>query len=379
MKRMSAIFSALTKLLPLAFRSASGLAIAFTVMFFFAQSQIANASAPPMLVGFWGLAFKGIGTRNYLDQTTAQYSNVVMVGSDCVDGPDCVGGIVEKVQQAALIGQKSLIAVSSILYPWGSLVPRPDYQTRFDDLWRKLGINQLQSNVAGFYIYDEPYWSNGLGTDAKIAWQEVRQGLENVAGYAKRRTGLPNLMLFAYPEVTDSRFTNGFLPQNVDYFGVNCYLAFLEYCSEANIRGMIDIMKAARKTHQKLLFSMDGWYHAPAPQQPPLAYSQIDADINQRTRFWMRLIGDNLQLTGGILPFIYQNVPPPAPDSPPESGMAGLQSLPLSFEAVTIFMQALQNQAWCDGDNLYTSRGRVWQNAPYCLPACENGYCFLPR
>ena len=54
-------------------------------------------------------------------------------------------------------------------------------------------------------------------------------------------------------------------------------------------------------------------------------------------------------------------------------------NLPLSFEAVTIFMQALQNQAWCDGDNLYTSRGRVWQNASYCLPACENGNCFLPR
>lgn len=378
MKQPLAIFSSLTKLLPREFRSANGVAIAFAVMFSFAQSQIANASTPPMLVGFWGLAVKGNGSRNYVDQRTAHYSNVVMVGADCVDGPGCVDGIVTKVQQAAGFGQKSLIAVSSILYPWGSLVPHSDYQARFDNLWSKLGV--YQSQVAGFYIYDEPYLHNGLGTDAKIPWQDVRQGLENVGGYVKHVTGLPNLILFSHPEIMEPLFASGFLPYSVDYFGVNCYLAFGEVCSEVNILKMMDIMKAARMTHQKFLFSMDGWYHAPTAQQPPLAYSQIDADINQRARFWMRLIGDNLQLTGGILPFIYQNIPPPTPDSPPESGMAGLQSLPLSFEAVTIFMQALQNQAWCDGEHLYTSWGAtVWQNAPYCLPACENGYCFLPR
>jgi hypothetical protein len=341
-------------------------------------------STLPFLVGFFAGSVEGNGMAigdggspsinyDYMN-SVAPLSNVIVLGSSDIDD------VVVRVRRAAGFGKKSIIMLQYLLYPWKvplgaavgtpsaqTFVPDPAYQTIFDLLWKSLG--DQRSNIAGFYIFDEPYKNNfcagtpsnsACGTRAgpnnMVSTAAVRAGLDQVINYIKLKSSAPTLMVFSPDvEVSNSQFASVMLPPLLDMYGVDCYLEFGPICSEAAVNQLVMTMKAARRPNQKLIFVMDG--------TGPVT---SDLNLNLRNRLWSRIIGDNINITGMIMPFIYENSP--------QDEVTGLQSLPLALEAISIYAQGYMDIVSCQGQDLANKvNSQVWKDAPYCQPTCEAG------
>lgn len=341
-------------------------------------------SDSPLLVGFFAGSARNIGEAAGDGATTdlaydytasiAPFSNVIFVGSDAQ------ADLVARVKRAASMGKKSVVMIEYLLFPYKvpigapagtaaqpTFLPDENYQTIFTNFWSALG--PLQSSVAGFYIFDEPYkhnfcagtqnnncFSNAApGPNNMVSTQQMREGLDNVIHFVKSLTGKPTMMIFSPDlEVPNPLFSGTMLPPELDYFGVDCYLEFGAICSESNIYYLFSILKSALGPKQKLMFALDA--------TGPIS---SDAALSQRNQLWAKIIGDNLSITGAIVPFIYQNAP--------SDNVIGLVSLPLTYGSVTTFMRGYLDLLKCNGEDLFDSqKGTVVEShSKYCQAKCE--------
>lgn len=327
-----------------------------------------------LLVGFWGNAAEGAGSGDYIQETSAFASNIVMIKET---DP---AKIVAKVAKAKSFGKKSVIVLQSLLFPWGHVLPYETYMSpqinpykytyaqRFDALWSMLGANQNQ--VAAFYLFDEPFKhnifngmpdKNGNIPGKTYYHQFVRDGLNQVSSYIKSKTSIPTMVLYS-PDLEMPNLQSLMLDK-VDYLGFDCYLDFNtrenEMCSESAILAMTQKLKTMKNPNQKLFFLLDGY------RRRANAANVSDLALNLRNRFWSRVIGENLSETAAVFTFIYQNVP--------SEDLEGLESpsLSLARESAGVYMAGYSGQVYCLGNDLFGLNGTRWPNAPYCAARCE--------
>ena len=293
----------------------------------------------------------GVGKGDYIAEV-APLSNVVFIHDANINQ------VKAKLAKAARHKVSAIVSIEPFVYPWRDTRPHSDYKKRLDEFWLALSCNE-KKHVAGFYIYDEPYWRNDLTT--KIPWQQVKANLEKLIGHLKvLAPGRATSLTLTHFTVNRTNLQD-YIPSNLDLFGVNCYLDFGAVCSEPEIVGMFSKMLQAKKPQQKLFMTMDLF-----SGKPPSA--SFDLALVQRIRFWKRLMAPHLAEVQALMPFIYQNHP--------NDNVYGGESLPNSLSETQIYLEAHQGKLKCLGNDLVRidSKGSIidrWVNAPMCVPVCE--------
>ena len=323
-----------------------------------------------IIAGFWGSTLPAIlpseKRHEWIEEVSRQSVNTIFV-----TGKDNQR-ILSLVKKADKYGKKSVINLDHTLWNQGQsgLLLLKDYKKRFDDLWNEL--KPYHNKINGFYLFDEPFHNN---TSEKFPveheWEIVKDGLNSASKYIQEITGLPTLITFASPTVSDENFGK-MLPRKINSIGVNCYKQMGKVCSEEAISDMIDVLKSSKSPSQKLMFTMDGLGYSfldldPERLKKCRGLDTIeDSDLKKRNLFWHRLIGDNADEVGAIMPFLYQDLPKR------ECGMLGYKSYPKALAVANHAMDAWMGLKKCYGNNLYSSDNTLIEaNSPYCKPNCE--------
>jgi len=292
------------------------------------ETRSKAAESSNVMVGFWSAGMWEID--HYADQIpeTADVSNVAIFSGDWsnTNGPYLPG-----VQKAASFGLKSMLMVQEKLFsPNNPGVLLTDYAARFDSLWAALGASQV--DVAGFYLTDEPYWNNSSAGSNAISESQLKANLNTVAAYIHQKAPRrPIAVTEAYPIVSRPDFAS-LIPENVDYIGVNCYLAFGDVCSESNIASYVSKIISSKQPNQKLIITADGYWAT-----PPSA--QNDADMKARIIFWEQLLAPYFASNqiGAFTPFIYQSIP--------QWGLYGISAMPQSLAEMRGYMTEIRRTA----------------------------------
>jgi hypothetical protein len=276
------------------------------------------------MVGFWLIGNINL-PGDYIAQT-ASASNIALIP------PDENRQFGPRIQKAAAHGLKSLLMAQWILFD--GVIPLPDYQSRFDNMWSSLG--ESQSDVVGFYLLDEPYTH---ASAQSVTDQQVKAGMDAVAAYIREKApGRPILMTEAHLFYDRPDFAS-LIPALADYIGVNCYLAFGPPCAESNISAQLARIVANKQAHQKLIITADGYW----PTTPTM---QEDLALRSRIMWWQQMLGPYFvaNQVGAFTPFIYQTVP--------AANVRGLEEAPFALAEMKRYMTSLRNGAAQPAHNL---------------------------
>ena len=315
--------------------------------------SLACMASCEILIGYWGSAMTGSPKPDYIEEVS-QWSNVAFVADLTAEGTKRL------IEKAASKNMKSILSMQHIFFPLMSCAMHPDYNQRFVAFWN--GLGDAKKYVVGFYIFDEPYHSNRRDRWIKVDDFVLKKSLETISFLLKSYApGSVTMLTFTAAEVDYPNYAQ-LIPPNLDYFGVNCYTKFGSSCSAENIVRLLLKMKSLKYPHQKFIYTMDVYWTSKPTEK-------LDYQLAMRNRFWRNIIAAIMDDLGGILPFIYQDIP--------SSEVYGAESLPMARGEVGVYMEALQGRLECEKNDLIRWDAEHkhiiarWTSAPMCLPVCE--------
>lgn len=248
-----------------------------------------------MEVGFFASAMNGVGKGNYITElsTFGSFVHVRDVETNLV---------VAKVSQAKFYHLKSLVDVQLCVFPWHSSVPYIDWENRLEKLLIALAPNR--DAVLGFYLFDEPFWTNAQAGWQSVTSQELVVSLNAASEKIKElwpetKTGLT----FAYKELSPT-----LVIPNTDWIGFNCYLAFGNECADGEIRKDLDFLLSKKAARQKLIVTLDSYWPNKA-EIDRAGEGGVQSNLVTRLQLWKSLIEEHKDQVEILLPFIYQNQP----------------------------------------------------------------------
>jgi hypothetical protein len=225
-------------------------------------------------------------------------------------------------------------------------------------------LRDYQDIVVGFYVYDEPFWVNASEGWTSVPNSTLKDSMRRVIDYLHNKLpGRFTAISYSTTELDHPDFANEFLPDNVDMWGVNCYLPS---CTDAQLVGYWNKMLSSLKANQKLLVTLDSYWGS----DPSVLHRGHwpETALISRLRKWKSLIAPSQDKVMGVFPFLYQSFP--------NESLFGAESMTNVKGEYGIYMEALQGRLGCDVDSLvrFNSEGQrigVWENAPMCVPKCE--------
>jgi hypothetical protein len=235
---------------------------------------------------------------------------------------DC-SGWTSKFSKAKSSNHKVIVDIQRDLFiksnaPIGySPILTPDYVQRFQSLLPCL--TPFSNQIVGFYIFDEPYFNNGNITPHLSPWSPSTDANTSVymnlslasslikGSFQKTKT----MTSLAYPDLQAGNLNvstdlSKIIPENIDWYGLDCYLKEGENCSESFIQGAMTKLDQMRKFGQSLIVFLDATYSSTLPA------SQANIELQARNQFWLQ-ITKNMPVAG-YFPFIYQGGVKDMPD-----------------------------------------------------------------
>lgn len=141
------------------------------------------------------------------------------------------------------------------------------------------------SNVASYYIADEPYWNN-QGVNIQTVKAELESKIAVIHACAP---GIPTSIIFSAPESLDPEFPD-LVPVGLDWAGFDCYLADDTYCTNAVVSKLLD------------LFDTLGPKQILVPDAMRRASTETEDDIIARIKMYQK------HKSVAIFPFLYQTI-----------------------------------------------------------------------
>ncbi|MBC7741281.1 MAG: hypothetical protein H7061_03730 [Bdellovibrionaceae bacterium] len=260
----------------------------------FASHAVTPASpqrSGPQYMGFFASAMNGVGRGDYINEVQP-YSNYVYV-RDLT--PELM---IAKVKKAKALGMKSIIAVQNVFFPWHNSNLSPRWQYDFEILQKTL--QPEIDSILGFYLYDEPYWTNREKGWVSVPDTQLFQSLEFAASTLKKSYPTkPIALTFAYPELKSGLL----IPKSIDWIGFNCYAAYGDVCSENQVTGYFNFLLRNKYSAQKLILTIDAYWNRTPTQA-------IESKIVERLEHWKKLITANSNEVAALMPFVYQTHAP---------------------------------------------------------------------
>lgn len=262
----------------------------FFIFMIVLQSSASNPTGPHY-IGFFASAMNGVGRGDYIREVKP-YSNYVYV-RDLT--PEL---IVAKVRKAKALGMQSMIAVQNVFFPWRSSKLSPTWQSDFQTLQKALQNDG--DAILGFYLYDEPYWTNQQSGWVSVPNETLYKSLEFSAVELKKAYPTKFVaMTFAHPEMKAGLM----IPKSVDWLGFNCYAAYGSVCSDQRVSDLFRFLLQNKSASQKLILTIDAYWNA-----PPTA--DIQSKILTRLELWKKLINSAPGQVAALMPFLYQTHTP---------------------------------------------------------------------
>ncbi len=321
--------------------------------------SVFSAAEGQRWVGYWGAAMNGVGSGNYIAET-ASVSNIVFIRDQSPEES------IAKLQMAKSYGLKAVLMVENVFFPWASSVLYSDCESRFDTYWQTL--KDYHDIIAGFYIFDEPFWKNTTPGWTVVPNATLKDYLTKVNDLLHTKApGRFTSIAYSTIELDVANFSSLFLPDNLDMWGVNCYIAL--GCSDEQLVGYWNKMLQSLKPNQHLLVTLDSyWSSAPT--------AEVQAQLTSRLRQWKSLIAPNQDKVLGFFPFLYQNHL--------SESLYGAESMSATRAEYSIYMEALLGRVTCSVNDLVRidSNSQVidrWANAPMCVPQCESQANYVRR
>jgi hypothetical protein len=318
--------------------------------------RTAQSAGGPAYFGFWGDAMSGVGTGDYIADT-APFSNIHFIRAESMHA------LQEKLNRVKSHNDQTIIMVQHLLFPWEGTKAHADWQSRFDEAWRKL--SSYHDTVLGFYLYDEPMWRleelqkradlNPITAESYVAFANE---LGQIANYIKQKTGKLTSLTEAYPAIDAGRP----LVTAVDWIGFNCYRAYGNVCSAARIRDLFSWMLQNKGTQQKMMITADSYWNT-APGEA------AENAVVARIELWKELVARHAGEVAAVTPFLYQNHT--------LEKLWGAQAMPRALQALKAWSEQLlgakcaPQPALCDGpdlvevDSCNNELSRI-SNAPDC-------------
>lgn len=314
--------------------------------------------------GYWGSAMDKVNedtSGDYMEQVKGSSNVVFVTGFDPVGLDVSAERIRQKVMHAKDLGLSVVLVVSGIYFRWRSLDLYPDGEARFLKVWESLG--SLQSNVSGFYVYDEPYGHNENNLENKIDREVVLKNLNFVADHLKSiAPQIPTISVFGPNEIAFPNFFSELVPKSLSWIGFDCYRMEGARCSEAAVENYFQKFVTVATANQQGIVLVPDAFSA-------LATKADQYETVARLRLYKRLSASSW-LVKAIYPWMYQHVNN-------EEGRViywGAESLPDVKNEIQIFYDVLKGKAHCDSDkNLTYTTGGKWVGAPACAASCESG------
>ena len=221
----------------------------------------------------------------------SKVSNAVMIG---YTGSDAL--FTKKLAAVQSHGSKVIISLHNVFFPTGFTLS-PDSSATFAHLVSLMA--PYQSSIAGYYVFDEPYWNLQLAGNP-VTNAQLETSLESVAKLLKTTTpNIPSIIVFAKPEIDLPGFYTQLLPPDISAIGFDCYRAG---CSVNDLTSELAKMESSKYPAQKLILVPD----ANVPQNRKLN-DVLDANTAQRAAWYQQqaLSGPYASDILGIIAFAY--------------------------------------------------------------------------
>ncbi len=240
--------------------------------------------------------------------------------------------LIKSLTTARSHGSKVIIRLQDVFFPSGYTLS-PNASATFSHLVSI--ISPYQSSVAGFYVFDEPYWNLQLSGNP-VTNAQLETSLESVAKLIKTATpNIPSIIVFAKPEIDMPDFYTKLLPPDISAIGFDCYL---DGCSTDVLKNELAIMDSSKYPSQKLILVPDANI-----SQSHSVSDDIDARVAERVLWYQQqaLNGPYARDILGILAFAYDGNYYPGSFS----GWYGVDSLLQTKTALAGFYSAFANTA----------------------------------
>lgn len=293
------------------------------------------------MVGFWLIGELNLPT-DYIEETAA-YSNVAMIP------PDEDGAFLPRAQKAVANGLRAVPMINYVMYSdiFGTLYT--DWEDRIQAI-----IDELEpviEHVPGFFISDEPYWLNYSLNSSAVPVATIKENMNLLSRYIHSRLpGVKTMWTDAFHIVDDlvGAYAD-VIPEDVDYIGMNDYLAYGVNGTPEIITTRIEKIISTKGSNQKLITTVDGFWET----SPTIAE---DLAMREHLIFWQELLAPYIAAgeVGAITPFIYFNANP---------SVYGLISMPYSLEFISSWMASIptmEHPAIPDNDDTWEDDNAAW-------------------
>jgi len=224
----------------------------------------------------------GVGSGDYISETTAHGSNLVFISQG--PAPD----LTNKLSEARQRGVKAVVALPLVLFDDGHL------RTGWQDLWTAniktpIVSNGFQDTVAAFYLRDEPYL-NASNRDDLNAIRDVLNALK--AQVNADFPGTPTATFLSQTEVF-SKGLDGSYVSMFDWVGFDCYDTWSNaYGTPGGMPTLIRILRSWLRDDQRMICGTGGSFTT----RPNVSgHVRFDAELDDRVQYQYVAAGSHVR------------------------------------------------------------------------------------
>ena len=303
--------------------------------------------------GYYGTYINGVAgdSSKNSDAVEARFKALRPVSNTVYIRGESAQDVLAKLKIAQQLGMAAIVNVQHILFPWKSALIcssancLTDYRMAF---WQfHEAIKAYDYMIAAYFIFDEPYWNNYLGSIHQVpyvsTWNQnvywnLYAAIDAVKTFAPNK---PTAIVFSFAEVQGlAGAFQWFIPTNLDWIGFDGYLAAGcdDNCVVNEFNTFVSISK---RSGQKIMVFPDSYWNT-TPNSTEVEY------LLNRIQLWKQLIAQNSSRIVAVLPFIYQ--------SDLSINLVGAEAIPEVKSCLGAYYQKLIGQAACSNGNLISLR-----------------------